>query len=89
MDFRWEQIISCLPTTNPQLAAEYLLAIATSRVRSNQKKAAALHAGQKQPNESCEIRNWHNLYFHSDDWLVDSHWCFVDINIFLRKVRAM
>ena len=36
--FQWEQIISCLPTTNPQLAAEYLLAIATSRARSNQKK---------------------------------------------------
>lgn len=38
--FQWEQIISCLPTTNPQLAAEYLLAIATSRIRGNQKKAA-------------------------------------------------
>lgn len=41
--FQWEHIISCLPTTNPQLAAEYLLAIATSRMRASQKKMAALH----------------------------------------------
>jgi len=40
-------VISCLPTTNPQLAAEYLLAIATSRMRGNQKKAAALQNGQE------------------------------------------
>lgn len=45
--FQWEQVISCLPTTNPQLAAEYLLAIATSRMRGNQKKAAALQNGQE------------------------------------------
>lgn len=38
--FQWEQIISCLPTNNPQLAAEYLLAIATSKLRGKQKKAA-------------------------------------------------
>ena len=53
--FQWEQIISCLPTTNPQLAAEYLLAIATSRVRSNQKKAAALHAGQEQRADDMTV----------------------------------
>ena len=29
--FQWEKIIASLPTDNPQLAAEYLLAIATSR----------------------------------------------------------
>lgn len=29
--FQWEKIIASLPTENPQLAAEYLLAIATSR----------------------------------------------------------
>ena len=53
--FQWEQIISCLPTMNPQLAAEYLLAIATSRVRSNQKKAAALHNGQLQRADDMTV----------------------------------
>ena len=53
--FQWEQIISCLPTTNPQLAAEYLLAIATSRARSNQKKAAALHDGQDQRTDDMTV----------------------------------
>ena len=43
--FQWEQIIGCLPTTNPQLAAEYLLAIATSRIRANQKKTSEQAAG--------------------------------------------
>ena len=43
--FVWETIISCMPTTNPQLVAEYLMAIAASRIRSNQKKEAALHPG--------------------------------------------
>ena len=37
--FKWEQIISNMPTANPQLMAEYLLAIATSRSRGNQKIA--------------------------------------------------
>ena len=37
--FQWEEIIGCLPTANPQLMAEYLLAIATSRSRGNQKLA--------------------------------------------------
>ena len=37
--FQWEEIIRCMPTTNPQLIAEYLLAIATSRSRGNQKLA--------------------------------------------------
>ena len=37
--FRWEDIIRCMPTANPQLMAEYLLAIATSRSRGNQKLA--------------------------------------------------
>ena len=41
--FQWEQIIRSLPAANPQLIAEYLLAIATSRIRSNHKKAAAMH----------------------------------------------
>ena len=41
--FQWENIIRCMPTVNPQLVAEYLMAIATSRIRSNQKKEAALH----------------------------------------------
>ena len=41
--FQWEKIIGCLPTTNPQLAAEYLLAIATSRQRSQQKRNKALY----------------------------------------------
>ncbi len=41
--FQWENIIRCMPTTNPQLVAEYLMAIATSRIRSNHKKAASLH----------------------------------------------
>jgi len=41
--FQWENIIRCMPTANPQLVAEYLMAIATSRIRSNQKKEAALH----------------------------------------------
>ncbi len=43
--FVWETIISCIPGSNPQLAAEYLMAIAASRIRSNQKKEAALHPG--------------------------------------------
>lgn len=29
--FQWEKVISSIPTDNPQLAAEYLMAIATSR----------------------------------------------------------
>ena len=37
--FQWEEVIRCMPTTNPQLMAEYLLAIATSRSRGNQKLA--------------------------------------------------
>jgi len=37
--FQWENVICKLPTTNPQLMAEYLLAIATSRSRGNQKQA--------------------------------------------------
>ncbi len=37
--FQWEHIIATMPTTNPQLMAEYLLAIATSRSRGNQKIA--------------------------------------------------
>ncbi len=37
--FQWEQIIRRIPTTDPQLMAEYLLAIATSRSRGNQKLA--------------------------------------------------
>ena len=41
--FVWENIISCMPGSNPQLVAEYLMAIAASRIRSNQKKEAALH----------------------------------------------
>lgn len=45
--FQWEQIISCLPTTNPQLAAEYLLAIATSSIRAKQKKAALQEDGKE------------------------------------------
>lgn len=40
--FQWEQIISNLPVGNPQLLAEYLLAIATSRIRSNHKKMTML-----------------------------------------------
>lgn len=41
--FQWETIISCMPTTNPQLVAEYLMAIATSRIRGNQKKESILY----------------------------------------------
>ncbi len=41
--FQWETIIRCMPTSNPQLVAEYLMAIATSRIRSNHKKEAALY----------------------------------------------
>ena len=41
--FMWENIISCMPGSNPQLVAEYLMAIAASRIRSNQRKEAALH----------------------------------------------
>ncbi len=41
--FQWENIIRCMPTSNPQLVAEYLMAIAASRIRSNHKKEAALH----------------------------------------------
>ena len=41
--FQWEHIIRCMPTSNPQLVAEYIMAIAASRIRSNQKKEAALH----------------------------------------------
>lgn len=37
--FRWEDIICRIPTTDPQLMAEYLLAIAISRSRGNQKLA--------------------------------------------------
>ena len=37
--FQWEDIIGRIPTTDPQLMAEYLLAIATSRSRGNQKIA--------------------------------------------------
>ena len=37
--FQWEEIIRRMPTINPQLMAEYLLAIATSRSRGNQKLA--------------------------------------------------
>ncbi len=46
--FQWEQIISCLPASDPQLAAEYLMAIAASRIRSNHKKAAAIHPDAEQ-----------------------------------------
>lgn len=38
--FQWDQIISCLPASDPQLAAEYLMAIAASRIRSKHKKTA-------------------------------------------------
>lgn len=37
--FQWEEVIRRMPTANPQLMAEYLLAIATSRSRGNQKLA--------------------------------------------------
>lgn len=43
--FVWEHIIRCMPTSNPQLVAEYLMAIAASRIRSNERKHAALHPG--------------------------------------------
>lgn len=45
MDFSGSRLSGCLPTTNPQLAAEYLLAIATSRIRANQKKTSEQAAG--------------------------------------------
>lgn len=37
--FQWENVICRMPTNNPQLMAEYLLAIATSRSRGNQRLA--------------------------------------------------
>lgn len=39
--FQWEEVIRRMPPVNPQLMAEYLLAIATSRSRGNQKQAEA------------------------------------------------
>lgn len=53
--FQWEKIISCLPTANPQMLAEYLLAIATSRIRSNHKKAAAIHPEQEQHMDDMTV----------------------------------
>lgn len=37
--FQWEDVIRHMPAVNPQLMAEYLLAIATSRSRGNQRIA--------------------------------------------------
>lgn len=53
--FQWEQIISCLPTTNPQLAAEYLLAIAASQSHAKQKKAAQQTDGKESSADDMTV----------------------------------
>ena len=50
--FQWETVIGCIPTGHPQLAAEYLLAIAKSQMYSRQKRREKMGAYKKTQNEN-------------------------------------
>lgn len=56
--FQWEEVIRCIPTNDPQLAAEYLLAIAGSRSGRKQKDDLTVVVSRLVLKEKDEIKNY-------------------------------